>query len=356
MNQRAIARQCWSWFTNQLVIKRAGRGLGNRQRGRPAVAGQREAARKGRRERAVDPAAGPLQAFAHQLRELRRAAGSPSYRELARRAHFSDTSLSVAASGADLPSLEVTLGYVRACGGDIAEWERRWRQVARQHGAGSPSSFPAGDAAAASTAAGQAGRPAAGAARKDRPDVAGDGAGSPTQVAAASGTLAAEAESAAPHPGVVPAQNARAACESTGQAAELLERDALPGTAGAGKTAAAPGLRYSLPPDTAAFTGRGEELAVITAYVTDVAQAGAWWRSTRSAGFLGWARPRWPCTPPTSCGTGFLTGSCSSTCTPTLPARSQCCRSGPRKACFCFAARRLTAGAPPGMRRLPRRR
>ncbi|HYL06775.1 MAG TPA: NB-ARC domain-containing protein, partial [Thermoanaerobaculia bacterium] len=92
----------------------------------------------GRRERPVDPAAGPLQAFAHELRELRRAAGSPSYRELALRAYVSDTSLSVAASGTRLPSLEVTLGYVHACGGDAADWERRWLRTARLLGAVRP--------------------------------------------------------------------------------------------------------------------------------------------------------------------------------------------------------------------------
>ena len=37
---------------------------------------------------------------------------------------------------------------------------------------------------------------------------------------------------------------------------------------------AAPEVRYSLPPDAAAFTGRGEELSQITAAVTDVAVAG----------------------------------------------------------------------------------
>lgn len=86
----------------------------------------------GRRERTVDPAAGPVQAFAYELREMRRAVGSPSYRELAGRAHFSSTSLSVAASGTRMPSLEVTLGYVRACGGDVQEWEQRWRKASGQ--------------------------------------------------------------------------------------------------------------------------------------------------------------------------------------------------------------------------------
>src|SRR5215467_5898508 len=43
-----------------------------------------------------------------------------------------------------------------------------------------------------------------------------------------------------------------------------------PATAGR----AGPAVRFSLPPDTAAFTGRGEELGVITAAVTGAAGAG----------------------------------------------------------------------------------
>lgn len=52
------------------------------------------------------------------------------YRELARRAHYSSTTLSDAAGGRRLPSLAVTLAYVRACDGDPSEWTDRWRQLA----------------------------------------------------------------------------------------------------------------------------------------------------------------------------------------------------------------------------------
>ncbi|WP_228975637.1 DNA-binding protein [Streptomyces sp. DH12] len=83
----------------------------------------------GRRETPVDPAAGPVQRFAHELRGLRREAGGPTYREMARRAHYSVTSLSQAAAGEVLPSLAVTLAYVGACGGDLAEWEGRWHRT-----------------------------------------------------------------------------------------------------------------------------------------------------------------------------------------------------------------------------------
>jgi WD40 repeat protein len=70
--------------------------------------------------------------FATGLRELRVTAGSIPYRELARRAHYSAGTLSDAAGGRKLPSLPVALGYVRACGGDAADWERRWRAVAAE--------------------------------------------------------------------------------------------------------------------------------------------------------------------------------------------------------------------------------
>ncbi|MFF3373661.1 hypothetical protein ACFYXF_12030 [Streptomyces sp. NPDC002680] len=83
----------------------------------------------GRPERPVDPEAGPVQRLAHELRELRRAAGGPSYRTMAEAAGFSATTLSDAAAGKRLPSLSVVQGYVRACGGDPGEWETRWKDA-----------------------------------------------------------------------------------------------------------------------------------------------------------------------------------------------------------------------------------
>ncbi|KUM80012.1 hypothetical protein [Streptomyces curacoi] len=83
----------------------------------------------GRPERPLDPAAGPVARFAHDLREVRKAAGSPSYRRMAEAAGFSATTLSQAAAGERLPSLAVAQGYVRACGGDPAEWEVRWKEA-----------------------------------------------------------------------------------------------------------------------------------------------------------------------------------------------------------------------------------
>ena len=86
----------------------------------------------GRPERPVDQHSGPIAELAAQLRRLRDGAGRPSYRELARRASFSTTVLSEAAGGRTLPTLPVVKAYVRACGGDVDEWEERWRQLAAQ--------------------------------------------------------------------------------------------------------------------------------------------------------------------------------------------------------------------------------
>jgi WD40 repeat protein len=85
----------------------------------------------GRREGALDPDAGPVQRFAHQLRELRQR-GDLTYRVMARRVEYSAPTLSQAAAGERLPSLAVTLAYVNACGGDPHEWEARWHQAAHE--------------------------------------------------------------------------------------------------------------------------------------------------------------------------------------------------------------------------------
>src|SRR5579871_387980 len=96
----------------------------------------------GRPERPLDDAGGPIAEFAQDLRTLRRLAGNPSYRELARTALFAPSVLSSAAAGYRLPTLPVTLALVAACGGDCEEWERRWRKISGTGG----SATTAGDA------------------------------------------------------------------------------------------------------------------------------------------------------------------------------------------------------------------
>lgn len=101
-----------------------------------------------RKPRPVDPTEGPLQAFAHDLRAVREQAGNPTYRALATLAGFSASTLSDAAGGVRQPSLEVTLAYVGACGGDVELWERRWEELSREL-AVRPAGVEAADTAAA---------------------------------------------------------------------------------------------------------------------------------------------------------------------------------------------------------------
>lgn len=83
-----------------------------------------------RGESPLDPDGGPLFEFAARLRKLREQAGRPTYRDLARATHYGIATLSSAAAGRQLPSLAVTLAYVRACGGDEREWKRIWQRTA----------------------------------------------------------------------------------------------------------------------------------------------------------------------------------------------------------------------------------
>lgn len=97
-----------------------------------------------REERPLGSEDTPLQRFAGDLRRLRRDAGSPSYRELGRRASYSAAALSEAVSGRRLPSLSVTTALVRACEGDVATWTARWRTLAASApvpGGGEPSPY-----------------------------------------------------------------------------------------------------------------------------------------------------------------------------------------------------------------------
>ncbi len=71
--------------------------------------------------------------FAAELRALRIASGEPTYRQMASRCHFSAATLARASSGRVMPSLEVTLAFVGACGGDPGPWRHRWESARREH-------------------------------------------------------------------------------------------------------------------------------------------------------------------------------------------------------------------------------
>ncbi|WP_050514894.1 hypothetical protein [Streptomyces rimosus] len=86
----------------------------------------------GRKEKPLDPTAGPVERFAYELRTLRREAGGPTYREMVKRAGYSVATLAQAASGDQIPSLPVVLAYVRACGGDTTAWTARWHRLTEE--------------------------------------------------------------------------------------------------------------------------------------------------------------------------------------------------------------------------------
>jgi Helix-turn-helix domain len=67
-------------------------------------------------------------AFARDLRVLRSKAGL-DYPDMAEKSHYTMRTLASAAGGLRLPTLPVLIAYVKACGGDVAEWEERWGKL-----------------------------------------------------------------------------------------------------------------------------------------------------------------------------------------------------------------------------------
>ncbi|MGH3162069.1 MAG: hypothetical protein ACRDOC_09310 [Streptosporangiaceae bacterium] len=70
-----------------------------------------------------------LEAFARDMRALR-ATADLDYPEMAKTSHFEMKTLAAAAGGLRLPTLPVAVAFVRACGGNVAEWEDRWQKLA----------------------------------------------------------------------------------------------------------------------------------------------------------------------------------------------------------------------------------
>jgi hypothetical protein len=72
-----------------------------------------------------------LEAFARDLRALR-AQANLDYPEMAETSHYEMKTLAAAAGGLRLPTLPVTVAFVRACDGNVAEWEERWQKLAEK--------------------------------------------------------------------------------------------------------------------------------------------------------------------------------------------------------------------------------
>jgi hypothetical protein len=67
--------------------------------------------------------------FITDLKRLRGVAGQPSLRMMSRVSHYSHTALANALTSGRLPTLPVTLAFVRACSGDEEFWASRWAKV-----------------------------------------------------------------------------------------------------------------------------------------------------------------------------------------------------------------------------------
>jgi hypothetical protein len=66
--------------------------------------------------------------FLADLRALRDSAAI-GYDEMAARAHYPSDILKEAENGPSLPGLPILTAYVRACEGDVLDWEERWRRL-----------------------------------------------------------------------------------------------------------------------------------------------------------------------------------------------------------------------------------
>jgi len=71
----------------------------------------------------------PLTTFAGELRDLRARAGSPSFRTMAQRSHYSASALADATYGRRLPSRALVEAFATACGADPVDWVSRWKQI-----------------------------------------------------------------------------------------------------------------------------------------------------------------------------------------------------------------------------------
>ncbi|GHF69992.1 hypothetical protein GCM10018790_54880 [Kitasatospora xanthocidica] len=84
----------------------------------------------GRRQRSLDPDAGPVAEFALRLRALRERAGTPTFAAMSRKVHRSTTVLSEAAGGVDLPTWATVEAFLEACGeSDPGPWREHWERA-----------------------------------------------------------------------------------------------------------------------------------------------------------------------------------------------------------------------------------
>jgi hypothetical protein len=91
----------------------------------------------GRPEEPLERDGSPVREFAFWLRDLRRRSGL-TYDQLGKNAHYASSTVQAATAGQRLPTLRVTMAFVKACGGDVGQWREYWTQVRRALDRGAP--------------------------------------------------------------------------------------------------------------------------------------------------------------------------------------------------------------------------
>jgi hypothetical protein len=116
------------------MARPGGPGQGSWERAGGTVIRQRDSALPDRLPNAKGAAvaieADNVAAFARDLRVLRSKADL-DYLAMAEKSHYTMRTLASAAGGLRLPTLPVLIAYVRACGGDVTEWEERWGKLVK---------------------------------------------------------------------------------------------------------------------------------------------------------------------------------------------------------------------------------
>ncbi len=80
----------------------------------------------------MDARASAIRDFASILQDIRRSSGNPPFREMSGRSGaISHTTLYEATKGNRLPSWETAVEFVKACGGDPADYREQWEQANR---------------------------------------------------------------------------------------------------------------------------------------------------------------------------------------------------------------------------------
>ena len=91
----------------------------------------------GRPQKPLDRDGSPVREFAFWLRDLRRRSGL-TYDRLGRKSLYATSTVQSAAGGKRMPTLKVTMAFVRACEGDQRQWREYWTQVRRLLDEGAP--------------------------------------------------------------------------------------------------------------------------------------------------------------------------------------------------------------------------